>query len=110
MDVFIEGGTQPPPPLIPLEISTTSLPGAVEGQPYSATISASGGDPPYELQVDSGNLPAGVSFDDGLIAGVPQSSGSFQFVAEVDDSAAHVATRMFSLTVSRPRSRLRRRL
>lgn len=68
-----------------LNISTTSLPPAVEGQAYSAQLSATGGSGTYVWSLASGSsLPAGLSLSaSGLISGTPSVSGSFSFTVEV---------------------------
>ena len=50
----------------PLQITTTSLPDATAGQPYSATLAATGGTPPYKWKVTSGSLPAGLTLNSRL--------------------------------------------
>jgi hypothetical protein len=71
-----------------LVINTTSLPGGVNGQPYSAAMSASGGTTPYNWQVTGGNLPTGVTLDPatGIFGGTPSATGTFGFTVTVTDS------------------------
>ena len=45
----------------PLQITTSSLPPATIGEPYAATIEATGGTPHYKWKKISGSLPAGFS-------------------------------------------------
>lgn len=71
-----------------LVITTTALPRAIEGQPYSQTLQASGGIPPYTWSVGAGSLPAGVSLSSaGVLDGTPSVTGVFNFDAQVIDSA-----------------------
>jgi hypothetical protein len=51
-----------------LHITTTSLPEVIIGRPYSATIGATGGTPPYSWRLE-GTLPEGLRFADGTISG-----------------------------------------
>ena len=61
---------------IPLSLTTAGLPGMTAGQPYSATLSATGGVAPYHWEVDG--LPSGVSVDPatGVISGTPVASNT----------------------------------
>ena len=50
------------------------------GTPYSQTLTASGGNPPFEFQVTAGALPPGISLSSGgLLSGTPTASGTFNF-------------------------------
>ena len=48
-----------PEPGPPPTITTTSLPSGTVGQPYSETLTVTGGTTPYTWSLDSGSLPAG---------------------------------------------------
>jgi hypothetical protein len=55
-----------------ISISSTSLPAATTGTPYSDTLAASGGDPPYTWSITSGALPSGLNLSSaGVISGTP---------------------------------------
>ena len=85
-----------PPPVI----TTTSLPAATVGVPYSTTLQASGGIPPYVWSVASGALPAGLVLSpDGVISGTPTTVGPSTFTIRVDDPGA-VALRSLTLSVN----------
>jgi hypothetical protein len=75
-----------------LHITTPSLANGSVGVQYSATVGASGGNPPYtwKLLAGSGVLPPGLSLGKatGTISGKPTTAGTYQFVIEVRDSAA----------------------
>lgn len=62
----------------------------VVGQPYSSTLSVSGGVAPYKFYVISGSLPAGLTLNQntGVISGTPTSAGYRDFIIKVVDSAA----------------------
>ena len=47
----------------PLSVVTTSLPTAVDGSAYSATLQAAGGVSPYTWAVTTGSLPAGLTLN-----------------------------------------------
>jgi hypothetical protein len=84
----------------PLVINTSALPDAIAGSPYSTSLSASGGTPPYFWSLQSGQLPIGMRLQpDGTITGSPQTAGTFTFTASVVDSAQQFASRAFNLRV-----------
>ena len=71
-----------------LTITTTTLATAVENAPYSATLGASGGTPPYTWSILSGTLPSGITLSStGVLSGTPASLGTFDFTVQVLDSA-----------------------
>jgi hypothetical protein len=84
----------------PLSVATTSLPGATVGQPYSATLTASGGVPPYIWQ--AGDLPPGLilNLTTGEIAGTPTTAGTFSFTALVRDQSVPAATASAGLSIT----------
>jgi hypothetical protein len=88
-----------------LVISTTSLPQAKYKTQYSATISASGGQTPYDFSLASGSLPTGLTLNsNGTITGTPtggQSTSTFKVkVTDADDPQA-TATKTLSITVGK---------
>ncbi|MCZ6689044.1 MAG: putative Ig domain-containing protein [Planctomycetota bacterium] len=86
---------------VPLSITTSNLPDAVEGSPYSFNLAASGGFLPYMWSLDSGSIPGGLSLDAaGLISGTPTVNGPFPLVVRVTDSFSPVATTTASLTLT----------
>lgn len=84
-----------------LSISTNSLQSASANVPYSQTLSASGGTPPYSFDLLSGTLPPGVTLSsNGSLAGTPTSAGNYNFFARVTDAAGTTAQASFSIVVS----------
>jgi hypothetical protein len=87
----------------PLSITTTSpLPTATLGDPYSVAIAATGGLPPYAYAVTAGTLPAGLSLDPqaGTITGTPTQTGTSTFTIRVASSDnKESATRDFQIQV-----------
>ena len=74
----------------PLAISTTTLPGAAEGQAYSFFLKGGGGVAPYSWAVTAGSLPAGMGIDGstGEISGVPPTpppEGQYPFTVTLTD-------------------------
>ena len=89
----------------PLTISTSSLSGAVAGQLYTATLTASGGMAPYIWMATS--LPSwlALSTSNGMLSGTPPAAGTFTISVRVTDSTTpttRTATRSFTLTVTSP--------
>ena len=81
--------TQPP-----LSIVTTSLvPGSV-GNPYSQTLQAIGGMPPYTWSIILGTLPTGLILNPatGSITGTATATGSSTITVNVTDSAHTTVT------------------
>jgi len=71
----------------PIQITTSYLPDATNGQPYSAQLTAIGGVAPYTWSILSGSLPPGLTLSQsGLISGTPTASGEYFAVFQVTDS------------------------
>ena len=90
---------------VPLPITTSSLPDASIGVPYSATLQATGGTPPFSWKVVTGSLPAGLTLNknSGTISGTPSSTATTStFKVKVKDSSATAekAKKTFTITVS----------
>jgi uncharacterized repeat protein (TIGR03803 family) len=89
-----------------LLITTSSLPAASVGVPYSATIGATGGTQPYMFSVAAGSLPPGLTLNStGAISGTPTQAGTSNFSVQVQDSnpvTAATATASFTMTVVVP--------
>lgn len=84
----------------PLAIQTTNLSGADSGQPYEATLTATGGQAPYHWSA-TGSLPGGLSMStSGVLSGMATTTGTFNFTAAVRDSASHSAQQGLTLTVA----------
>jgi hypothetical protein len=76
----------------PIVITTPSLPPAVTGTRYTATLAATGGKTPYRwsLAAGSGPLPPGLRLEArGTITGNPKSTGTYPFTVQVVDRATH---------------------
>jgi len=87
----------------PLGITTGSLRGATVGQPYSATLGATGGTLPYRWK-KSGKLPKGLRLNSsGTISGTPSAKAvSETFKVSVTDKShpKQSATATFTIVVS----------
>jgi len=86
-----------------LSITPSSLPSGETALPYSASLSASGGIPPYTWQITSGQLPPGLNFNpaSGAITGTPiLAVTSSPFTVQVSDSEVTPATLSASYSIS----------
>ncbi|MGC2635988.1 MAG: putative Ig domain-containing protein [Acidobacteriaceae bacterium] len=96
------GGGQKPPPA--LTITTVSLVNGQVGEPYSATLTASGGTAPYSWSLTSGILPANLSLAaSGAFSGTPAATvSSVPLTFTVTDSSKPVQTQTakFTLTIT----------
>ena len=88
---------QPPPPLV---IQTVSLADTTAERPYSQTLQATGGVPPYNWSIVSGSLGTGLNLSTGgIISGTPVSAGTSVFVVRVTDSAGQSVSRTLAISV-----------
>ncbi len=92
----------------PIVITTTTLPSGLTSTPYSATLMASGGAPPYSNWIlTSGSLPQGLTLNSstGVINGTPSSTtGIFVFTLTVKDSVGEVSNAQIELVILNPTS------
>jgi Peptidase A4 family len=104
----VPAAPRPPPPTpapatTPLSIVAMPLPNGSAGSPYSASLLATGGTPPYVWSIATGSLPAGLSLSStGAISGTPTSAGETSFSVLVTDatpSAAKTASTTVSIDV-----------
>ena len=66
-----------------LHVVTTTLPSGTIGEPYSSTLTATGGTPPY-VWVAAGALPPGLQLNwAGVLSGTPSREGTFKFQVQV---------------------------
>ena len=86
-----------------LRLVTRSLPGATLNSPYSTTLVATGGIPPYSWDVNSGQLPSGITLSsNGVLSGTPTQAGTNEVAIKVADSSSTPQTviREFNLVVA----------
>jgi hypothetical protein len=79
-------------------------------RPFSGSVVANGGIPPYKFAVASGSLPTGLSSIDpssGQFSGTPTALGNYFFIVNVSDSSSppQSARTNFPVTVSKPLGR-----
>jgi hypothetical protein len=77
------------PLVVPLQITTTSLPEVMAGTAYTETLGVSGGKSPYHWKLTSGTLPQGLTFtgSTGVLAGTTAQTGQFNLTFQVTDSS-----------------------
>ncbi|MEO7653330.1 MAG: putative Ig domain-containing protein, partial [Bryobacteraceae bacterium] len=78
-------------------LSTGSL-----GAPYLQQLLASGGVPPVTWSISAGQLPPGLTLDSstGLISGIVNGAGLFDFTVLASDSASHRISKRFTIAVA----------
>ncbi|MFZ5955570.1 MAG: putative Ig domain-containing protein [Nanoarchaeota archaeon] len=85
--------------LLPLMISTYSIPYSKFNESYSSSISASGGKSPYAW-TNLSEMPKGLSFNNqGIIYGIPSEVGVFNFTIKVTDANGNITSKEFSLKI-----------
>ena len=90
----------------PLSISSTALPGAVQGTKYSNYVITIGGKPKYSFSLAGGtSLPGGLDLNTktGLVSGHPQVYGTFNFTVTATDSSLpspQTSTQTESITIA----------
>ena len=68
-------------------VITTTLPNGTVATPYSQTLAASDGVPPYTWALAVGSLPAGLALSSGgVISGTPTAAGASAFTVRVTES------------------------
>jgi hypothetical protein len=91
------------PGTVALAIATpSSLPDAIAARPYSQTLTASGGTPPYSWSIVDGLLPPGLRLDSssGLAFGTAVVPGTFNFTVQVSDSARSLSIKSLVIVVA----------
>jgi Putative Ig domain len=89
----------PPEPLL-ITNGTPTLRDGFVGEPYAASLFASGGIQPYRWAIVAGALPDGLDLKGNVISGTPETAGTFTFTARITDKAGSTAEQEFTITVS----------
>lgn len=83
-----------------LMLTRQVLPAVTADSSYKATFSATGGTPPYGYEMDSGDLPPGLTLSrEGLLTGVPSTAGTYTFTIEVSDTDSASARGTYAISV-----------
>lgn len=83
-------------------IMTEVLAYGTQDQPYTGTLGATGGKPPYTWALAAGStLPTGLTLSSaGSILGTPTVTGTFSFTVTVTDARGRVASKTLSLAIN----------
>lgn len=86
-------------------ITTTSVPNATIGVPYSTTLLVSGGVSPFTWSIVSGAIPNGLTLDPstGVISGTPVTQtapSNWNFTVKVTDNATATNTKSLSMALN----------
>ncbi|MEY4607243.1 MAG: hypothetical protein RLY45_2003 [Actinomycetota bacterium] len=88
----------------PVAVSTSSLPNATVGSPYSTTLTATGGSGTYGWSLSAGTLPTGLTLSSaGVLSGTPTTSGTSTFSVTAVDTAPGAtgsSSKQLTLTVN----------
>ena len=83
-----------------IALTPDSLPPAKAGVPYSKTLVPSGGTGPYSVKLyPASDLPAGLTFSNGVISGPPSGAGNYLIVVMASDAAGHEQFSVYPLAV-----------
>ena len=106
-DALSQSDTQPlsitiSPGLLPLTITTTSLPDGRRNRVYATTLKASGGATPYTWSVTPA-LPVGLVLAPatGVISGIPIATSASDLDFTVQDSTNQTTTKQLSLQIKK---------
>jgi hypothetical protein len=86
----------------PISVSSTSLPAAQVGVPYSASLQTASGSSAASWSISIGALPAGLSLDasTGVISGMPTANGQSGFIVVATDAGPPVQTATAGLSIT----------
>src|SRR5262245_29339239 len=81
-------------------VSPSELASGHVGAAYNQTLSASGGNGPYQYSVTAGSLPAGLNLSrNGKITGTPLARGQARFTITATDALQVAAARSYTMRI-----------
>jgi hypothetical protein len=85
-----------------LSITTGELPEGTGGCAYDATLTATGGFPPYTWSITDGDFPPGLDLDpeSGGFSGAPDAADTYCFTIGVEDDMGGTASQEYCLIVN----------
>jgi len=88
--------------VLPVSITTSSMPDGTVDIAYKQPVQAAGGIPPYTWSIASGSLPSWATQNSvtGSISGIPGAAGSASFTVQVTDSETPTLTSHQALSVT----------
>jgi N-acetylneuraminic acid mutarotase len=84
----------------PLVFTSTTMPTALAGKPYTQTLPVAGGTQPYNGTVTNGTPPPGLTLVGNVLIGTPSGTGNFTFTVTVTDSSTPTQTATQTLTIA----------
>jgi hypothetical protein len=83
-------------------ITTSTIANGIQNTAYKATLSATGGTPPYTWAITSGSLPTGLTLGSstGVISGTPTVTGTSNFTVQVTDANFQTGTKTLTITIN----------
>ena len=85
----------------PLKLNISSFPTGMVGSEYPLQVmTATGGVKPYTFSISAGSLPAGLSFSNPEIAGIPTSAGTTVFTLSVKDGGGGEASAPVTILIN----------
>lgn len=90
-----------------INITTTTLPNAIQGVAYSQTVDTVGGQSPLVFSKPTGSFPAGspafaIGSSTGIITGTPTTPGTYTFSIKVVDDNALEDTQSYTIRTFAP--------
>ena len=82
-------------------LSPALLPNGLVGTPYSQTVTASGGTPPYTYSVAEGTIPPGLTLSSGgVVSGTPTTAGMYTFVVTALDNVGCAGSQVYNVQIT----------